>query len=410
MNEREKDVENENTPPKKRLKSEKSRVQVTKRKFQSLWLQYPPFKGWLQEIKGENNKARCSACHCDITLSSGKHDLQCHMSTNKHKKSVMCMKETSSVKKLFDTHAENSLMASIESKQIKEAEIHISSIFALHPLAFQLIDHILPVFRQHRNVLDKITLGRKKCTNIVKNIISTVETENCFNTKSYTIFYFSVLKKLKCPIIKAYLYFLKYVLNIFNAFNALLQSSKVLISILHEESNKIIKNMSASGELVLPGMMHLWGCREKGEMLERLKELEGELGKMKVVTGEGKGEGGKESEGGKVEKGEGKEIWMERIRRLEKRSEWREREERKRNVVIKRIKGEKGEIERKIKEILVSLEREVVVEKIRMIEVGRQVRMIEVGKGYLDRGRSNVEREKDEIDDKAGISEGGGES
>ncbi|KYN29873.1 hypothetical protein ALC57_00672 [Trachymyrmex cornetzi] len=66
--------------------------------------------------------------------------------------------------------------------------------------------------------------------------------------------------------------------------------------------------------------------REKGEMLERLKVLEGELGKMKVGTGERKGEGGEEREGGKLEKGEGKEIWMERIRRLERRSEWRERE------------------------------------------------------------------------------------
>jgi len=52
-------------------------------------------------------------------------------------------------------------MAFIESKKIKEAEIHISSIFILHPLVFQLIDHILPVFRQHRDVLDKITLVEK---------------------------------------------------------------------------------------------------------------------------------------------------------------------------------------------------------------------------------------------------------
>ncbi|KYN12357.1 hypothetical protein ALC57_15471, partial [Trachymyrmex cornetzi] len=103
--------------------------------------------------------------------------------------------------------------------------------------------------------------------------------------------------------------------------------------------------------------------REKGEMLERLKELEGELGKMKVVAGEGKGEGRKEREGEKVEKGEGKEIWMERIRRLERRSERREREERKRNVVIKGIKGGEGEIERKVKEVLGSIERGMVVEK-----------------------------------------------
>ncbi|KYN11575.1 hypothetical protein ALC57_16267 [Trachymyrmex cornetzi] len=112
--------------------------------------------------------------------------------------------------------------------------------------------------------------------------------------------------------------------------------------------------------------------RERGEILERLKALEGKLGEIKVVTGERKGEGGKEREEGKVEKEEGKEIWMERIKRLERRSEWREREERKRNVVIKGIKGGEGEIERKVKEIWVSIKKGVVVEKIRMIEVGRR--------------------------------------
>jgi len=40
----------------------------------------------------------------------------------------MCMKKTSLIKKLFDIHAANSFMASIESKKIKEAEIHISSL------------------------------------------------------------------------------------------------------------------------------------------------------------------------------------------------------------------------------------------------------------------------------------------
>jgi len=47
-------------------------------------------------------------------------------------RNLLCViKETSSVKKLFDTHAANSFMAFIESKKIKETEIHISSIFIL---------------------------------------------------------------------------------------------------------------------------------------------------------------------------------------------------------------------------------------------------------------------------------------
>jgi len=48
--------------------------------FSSLWLQYPPFK--------ESKKTRCSAF--DITLSSGKHDLQCHISTSIKNRNLLC--------------------------------------------------------------------------------------------------------------------------------------------------------------------------------------------------------------------------------------------------------------------------------------------------------------------------------
>ncbi|KYN09398.1 hypothetical protein ALC57_18503, partial [Trachymyrmex cornetzi] len=80
--------------------------------------------------------------------------------------------------------------------------------------------------------------------------------------------------------------------------------------------------------------------REKGEMLERLKALEGELGKIRVVTGESKEEGGKEREGGKVERREGKEIWIER--RLERRS-WKGGKEKGKNKG-KEGRGVNGEV------------------------------------------------------------------
>jgi len=41
-----------------------------------------------------------------------------------------------------------------------------------------------------------------------------------------------------------------------------------------------------------------------------------------------------------------------KIRRLEKRNEWKERKERKRNIIIKGLNVEKGEIEEKIKKIM----------------------------------------------------------
>ncbi|XP_018369775.1 PREDICTED: uncharacterized protein LOC108765514 [Trachymyrmex cornetzi] len=62
---------------------------------------------------------------------------------------------------------------------------------------------------------------------------------------------------------------------------------------------------------------------------------------------------------------------MERIRRLERRSEWREREERKRNIIVKGLNVER-EIEGKIEELIGSIEVGVGVEKIRKIKAGRQ--------------------------------------
>lgn len=146
------------------------------RKFQQPWFQESEFKGQLQEVNGEKSKAYCSACSATINLISGKHDLVCHSRTKKHGNAVNAIKQTPSIEALFA--ATSSSKRSIDdTKKIKEAEIHIASIFAVHPLAFQLIDHILPVFQKHKDVLDKISLGRKKCTNIVKNIIGAVETE-----------------------------------------------------------------------------------------------------------------------------------------------------------------------------------------------------------------------------------------
>lgn len=52
-----------------------------------------------------------------------------------------------------------------------------------------------------------------------------------------------ILIKLQCPIIKAYMYFLKYILNTFNTFNALFQSAKMLIPVLQQESIQIIRGM-----------------------------------------------------------------------------------------------------------------------------------------------------------------------
>ncbi|KYN18579.1 hypothetical protein ALC57_09108 [Trachymyrmex cornetzi] len=130
--------------------------------------------------------------------------------------------------------------------------------------------------------------------------------------------------------------------------------------------------------------------REKGEMMNRLKALEGELGELTVGSGEWKAVKVKGRNGDGIGNREEKEDWMERIRRLERRSEWREREERKRNIVIKWIKAGEGDIGRMLKELLRSMDEGVVIEKVRRIEAGRQERgwmgVVTLG-GVEDKGK-----------------------
>ncbi|KYN13181.1 hypothetical protein ALC57_14625 [Trachymyrmex cornetzi] len=114
--------------------------------------------------------------------------------------------------------------------------------------------------------------------------------------------------------------------------------------------------------------------REKGEMVERLKEMERELEEMRIGGGEREEVKGGKGDREEIGEREGREGLMERIRRLERKSEWREREERRKNIIIKGVEGENGEIEGKIIQILGSVEAGVMVHKVRELKTGRQAR------------------------------------
>lgn len=62
----------------------------------------------------------------------------------------------------------------------KEAKIKISAIFSEYNLAFQIPDHMTEVLKSvftDKVIAKKITLNRIRCTNIVKQMIAKVETE-----------------------------------------------------------------------------------------------------------------------------------------------------------------------------------------------------------------------------------------
>jgi len=65
-----------------------------------------------------------------------------------------------------------------------------------------------------------------------------------------------ILSQLNNNTIKAYFLFLKYVLNLFNSFNALFQSSKILVHKLFESSQRIIHQL-VQNFMTLNALMHI---------------------------------------------------------------------------------------------------------------------------------------------------------
>ncbi|XP_071578691.1 uncharacterized protein [Temnothorax nylanderi] len=114
---------------------------------------------------------------------------------------------------------------------------------------------------------------------------------------------------------------------------------------------------------------------EREELKKRIDDLERKLEGMRMEFKEGGQEGGKGAEGSAgLRRAEGSEEsdWKERVERLERRCEMKERGERKRNIVIKGVKEEEGGIKGGIEEVMKKIGVEAKIEEIRKIDAGRR--------------------------------------
>ncbi|XP_032690436.1 microfibrillar-associated protein 1-like [Odontomachus brunneus] len=116
--------------------------------------------------------------------------------------------------------------------------------------------------------------------------------------------------------------------------------------------------------------------KEKEEMERRIEELERKWEGSMSIKGKGKGmeeleKRVKKLEEGGVKGGEDKGV-EERVRKMEWSWERMERQERKRNVVVKGYKGEGKEVRNVIGEIFRSIGAEVKVEEARTMRTGRE--------------------------------------
>ncbi|KYM96048.1 hypothetical protein ALC62_13298 [Cyphomyrmex costatus] len=166
--------------------SGEERKKKRSKKFQHKWLGLDNFKDWLTS-HDDDTKAFCSVC--DKVLASGKADLLRHQKSQKH---------LSNIAKSRNENSENTsvLLTAINSKfedhakKVKITEIRMSAFFATHNIAFEIVDDLVPLLKHSftdSQIAKDLTLSRKKCTQIINNVLGKRESEriisNLVNTK-----------------------------------------------------------------------------------------------------------------------------------------------------------------------------------------------------------------------------------
>lgn len=154
-------------------------------KFKEEWLELPQFAGWLKKHPSDNFLCLCTVCNSQ--LRCGKSELEKHAGRDKHKKNVAIKRNVQPVQTFFESKT-------LHSRKVSEAEIKLAALFAHHNLAFQVVEHLVPVLKEcfpDSKIAKDIKLGRTKATNIVKNVIGKKEIDNLASILQKT--HFSVL-------------------------------------------------------------------------------------------------------------------------------------------------------------------------------------------------------------------------
>lgn len=106
-------------------------------------------------------KCRCKACN--KILNCGKSELQKHAQTNKHAECTAAIKTSGTVRSFFTAQ-----MKENDREQIQNFELRL----------IQIVDHLLPLLKKmvpDSKIIEKATLGRTKCTSLIKNVLAKEE-------------------------------------------------------------------------------------------------------------------------------------------------------------------------------------------------------------------------------------------
>lgn len=143
--------------------------------FQSSWLSIDIFKDWLTPHEN-NEKALCTACN--KVLLCGKSDLIKHSKTKLHVKNINESRNVASSALLPKLNC--NIKNEDHVKKVKTAEIKLATFYAEHNIAFQTVDHLVPLLKEtcsDPQVVHDLKLSRKKCSQIIKNVLGKRESE-----------------------------------------------------------------------------------------------------------------------------------------------------------------------------------------------------------------------------------------
>lgn len=104
--------------------------------------------------------------------------MQKHAAGKKHKEKVKLIKTSRNILTCFKEKKPE------QSVAVKQAEIRIASMFAEHNIAFQVADHFIQVIKKSfidSEIAKNLKLNRTKCTGIIKNVLTTIESDETIN-------------------------------------------------------------------------------------------------------------------------------------------------------------------------------------------------------------------------------------
>ncbi|XP_067214127.1 SCAN domain-containing protein 3-like [Linepithema humile] len=152
------------------VNSGKGAIKKREKIFIFAWLKEDIFKGWLAP-HSEKNKAFCIVCN--KTIRCCKTNLVQHSQTVSHIEKVN--RQSQSLKSNVVTPVEI-----CHKDKVKRAEIKLAAFFAEHNVAFNTVDHLIPLLKDvciEPEIVQDLSLGRTKCINIVKEVLAKREVE-----------------------------------------------------------------------------------------------------------------------------------------------------------------------------------------------------------------------------------------